>query len=325
MTSSIRGSARHSLVGVTRGTLTLLIAAVCGGGFHPAHADVAPRGTNPGIPPASIAVVDEAWDLARPNGEVASNAASLTRRSRAAAYHDFLRVIWVPPGLRITTVGKPRAKRAFFTASSFLSPPATVDQVVSFVGASYREGQDLALMVCRPPVDDVSVTQPILATWPKVLPLIKNDLGDCEAGTLTPGEQEICVVAGRYRDRKFLSYTQGLKQTLDLAAQLFATELSRNALWDDFSIGNAFSGLGFTVWGSSTPDTPTTPLTAGAMLQRSVVPEYLLRNVTLPDGNCRCVQVPESESLHKAPVDPVAIWAAGRLDDGACRQFPALP
>lgn len=311
--------------GSTLGVVSLMIAASLGGGYQAAVARDSPAIAVPGVPAASVSAAREPSPKMVADGTTAANAASLTRRSRAAAYHDFLRVVWVPPGLRITTVGKPRAKRAFFTASSFLNPPATVDQVVSFVGGAYREGQDLGLMVCRPPVADASVTQPILATWPNVLPLIKNDLGDCEAGTLTPGEREICTVAEQYRDRKFLMYTQGLRQTLDVAVQLFATELGQNALWDDFSIGNAFTGLGFTVWGSSTPDTPTTPLTAGSMLQRSVVPEYLLRNVTLQDGNCRCVQVPESESLHKEPVDPASIWAVGRLDDGACRQLPALP
>jgi len=305
-----------------RGAVALLTAVALGGGQQTARADDLSQGWEAA---GFVSEFEDASRVQSSEGTTEKNVATVTRRSRAGDFHDFLRLIWVPPGLKITTLGKPRAKRAFFTASSFLNPPAPVDAVVHFVGNNYRTGQDLGVMVCRPLPSDLTRTDPILATWPKVLPVIKRELGDCAAGTLTRGEKELCAVAERYQDRRFLVYARGLKETLNLAVELFRTEARRNALWDDFSIGNAFSGLGFTIWGSSTPEASTKALYTAVVLQRSVVPEYLLRNVTLQEANCRCVQVPESEALHQELVDPSAIWAAGELDQGACRQLPALP
>lgn len=302
----------------------LVMTMVLSGGGSAAGSEAV--SSEPGVQQVASfgAGVDRTNDAQPQNASEARNAATVTRRSRASGYHDFLRIVWVPSGLKVTTLGKPTAKRVFVTAASFLDPPATVDEVVNFVGNYYHYNQDFAVMVCRPPIAERAKTEPKLATWPNVLPIIKKDLGDCAAGTLTPGEREICTVAERYRDRKFDIYARGLRRTLNVASQLFETTESQNALWDDFGIATAFSGLGFTVWGSSTPST-TVRMTTAAILQHSVVPEYLLKNVTLQDANCRCVQVPESEPLHTAPVDPAAIWAAGQLDGGACRQLPALP
>lgn len=316
---------KQSLGKLSLSAVTVLIAMTLGAEWQSARASDLPSGAEAGSALSVVSAFDDAAGVASMQGAKPANTATVTRRSRAGGYHDFLRIVWVPPGLKITTLGKPKAKRAFFTATSFLDPPATVDEVVSFVGNYYHYGQDLGVMVCRPPVADASKTDPTLATWPNVLPIVKSDLGDCTASTLTPGEREICAVAERYQDRKFVVYARGLRHTLALAAQMFRTEHSQNALWDDFGIATAFSGLGFAVWGSSTPAASTKPLSVASLLQRSVVPEYLLKNVTLEEANCRCVQVSESETLHDAAVDPAAIWTAGELDQGACRQLPALP
>lgn len=323
-------NARHNRETWSHGLLPERAAAVfgisvllAGGLVHSADTSAFLAGAEQA--PVAGASFDAGIEAAEASASQSWNAARLTRRSRASSYHDFLRIVWVPPGLKITTLGKPKAKRAFVTATSLLEPPATVDEIINFVGNYYHHGQDFAVMVCRPPLADRSVTDPTLATWPNVLPIIKNDLGDCSASTLTPGQREICSVAERYQDRKFVVYARGLRQTLDVAAQLFRTRDSQNALWDDFGIATAFSGLGFAVWGSSTPAAATKPLSVATVLQRSVVPEYVLKNVTLQEANCHCVQVPDSEALHQAPVDPTAIWAAGDLVEGACVQLPALP
>jgi hypothetical protein len=224
----------------------------------------------------------------------------------------------------VTTLGKPKAKRVFFTASSFFDPPASVDELVSLVGNSYRKGQDLVVMVCRPPPVADDPVAPVLATWSQLLPRIKSDLGDCTGGHLSTGEREVCEIAGRYRDRRHSVYADGLKSTFELASALMQTYERQAALWDNFSIGTAFTGLGFTVWGSSTPS-ETIPRRTSEVLRRSVIPEYVLRNATLRDANCHCVQLPESEALHTSVVDPEQVWARGSLTpEGACLQLPQL-
>lgn len=315
----------HGLRNAARLTMiTLLMMTVTATGMQTARAqrsDADPRVQSfvPGIdsPDADMAALQDGSPTAR-------TAASLTRRSRANGYNSFLRIAWIPPGFQVTTLGKPKAKRVFFTASTFLNPPATVDELVNFVGNYYHPGQDLAVMVCRPPAEDRSKAEPLLATWPKLLPVIKGDLGDCSASTLGQGEREICGVAERYQDRKYGIYAYGLRKAMDIASQLYKTPESQNALWDNFGIATAFSGLGFTVWGSSTPSS-TVRLSTSDILRHSVVPEYVLKNVTLKEANCHCVQVPESEELHAAPVDPAVVWDLGGLDDqGACRHLPKL-
>jgi hypothetical protein len=77
-------------------------------------------------------------------------------------------------------------------------------------------------------------------------------------------------------------------------------------LISNYGIYPAFTGLGFTVWGSSAGGATVPMLTAG-ILRNSVVPEYLLKNATLEEANCRCVQVPESERLHTERVDPAVV------------------
>jgi hypothetical protein len=315
---ALRGSSRSVLL--PRALSLTLVAVTAGMGTVHAQGNTMPEAeTRTSTPVASSETVEA--PAIEDGSARRRNAAATTRRSRAHRYHDFLRIAWVPPGLQVTTLGKPKAKRVFVTASSFFDPPATVDELVNYVGNFYHDRQDLAVMVCRPPLNDPKV-DPALATWPNLMPMIKGDLGDCSASSLGPGEREICEVAERYQDRKSGIYAYGLKKVMDLAALLFKTTSSQNALWDNFGIATAFSGLGFTVWGSSTP-TRTVHLTTANVLRHSVVPEYVLKNATLTDAHCHCVQVAESEALHSIPVDPAVVWEIGELtEQGACRQLP---
>jgi hypothetical protein len=67
------------------------------------------------------------------------------------------------------------------------------------------------------------------------------------------------------------------------------------------------------------------------MLRYSVVPEYLLNNLSLADAGCSCIQVPaygdqnNPDLRHDAPVDPEYVSQRGKLDsDGACRKISRL-
>jgi hypothetical protein len=63
-----------------------------------------------------------------------------------------------------------------------------------------------------------------------------------------------------------------------------------NVLYDLYGIGYGFSGLGFSVKGSYLSGS-NVALTSGEALAQSVVPEYLVKNVTLAEGGCRCIRV----------------------------------
>lgn len=241
------------------------------------------------------------------------NAAEVTYLSRGDEYNDFLRILWVPPGATVTTLTL--GKRAFFTASIFLKPPPTVDELVNFVGNEYQVQRDFVVMRCRPTAEQRQIVEPILATWPNVLPAIASDL--CSSSD--PAEQYLCGVAAQYHDEAFDIYAVGLREALEVGSQLYATPASIQALISNYGIYPAFTGLGFTVWDSSAGGATVPMLTAG-ILRHSVVPEYLLKNATLEEANCRCVQVPESERLHTERVDPAVVWSRGKLtNEGACR------
>lgn len=251
------------------------------------------------------------------------NGASLTSESRTSLYNDFLRVLWVRAGSNVDKIAL--GKRTFFTASSFFEPPTSVDRFLQYVGNYYRPGQDLILMRCIPNLEQRTIVQPILATWPKTFDAIVDDLGgpnrDCTTPGLTPGELEICQIAIQYQDTPVTVYTSGLATTLTLASQLFATPESTKALRDDYGIFPAFTGLGFTVQTSSSSIGDTVPMSPLQILLNSVIPEYLLKKASLSDAGCHCVQIPESSVLHHFPVDPNWIWAIGDLDHGYCRKL----
>jgi hypothetical protein len=255
-----------------------------------------------------------------------ANASDITKDSRADGYNDFLRLVWVPPGTAVTSITL--GKRAFFTAATFFKPPATVDGFLDFIGNFYRDGQDLVIMRCRPTPEQRQVVNPLLATWPNVLPAIADDLGgpagNCTSPNLSPGEQQICNVARQYEDVPQDVYIDGVREMAELASHLYDTPESADSLRTDYGIFPAFTGLGFAVRGSSANGV-TPPMTTGSILANSVVPEYLLINARLKDATCRCVQVPDYEQRHTAQVDSDFIWKRGKLDNGACRRIDRLP
>ncbi len=66
-----------------------------------------------------------------------------------------------------------------------------------------------------------------------------------------------------------------------------------------YGIYPAFSGLGYAVKGSGSG----APMGAGEALQRSVAPEYLLKNTTLADASCFCLIVSPYNGRSSDPLD----------------------
>jgi hypothetical protein len=266
--------------------------------------------------------------------------AGVTDASRdAATYGDFIRLLWVTPGVRVDHVGRNDQfvvnKRAFVTAATFLKPAVTVDRLAALVGNYWpTQEQDLVLMRCRPSVDQHQALGPILATWPNVFAAIVSDFQSqgysCNPPNPSDGNNIIYCVAKSYQDSQQAVFVDGLSNAFDAAAQIFQSSSSSPgalALKTNYGIYPAFTGLGFAAQGSGTVGTMNT----ATVLRQSVVPEYLLGNLSLADAGCRCIQVPrygnanQPDRRHGKSVNPTDIWQRGTLDNGACPQVQRLP
>jgi len=58
------------------------------------------------------------------------------------------------------------------------------------------------------------------------------------------------------------------------------------------------------------------------VLQRAVTPEYLMRNVTLAEGDCSCISVPPYAGREDAPLDMDFIVQRGGV--GECNTVDRL-
>jgi hypothetical protein len=95
-----------------------------------------------------------------------------------------------------------------------------------------------------------------------------------------------------------------------------------DVLYDLYGIGYGFSGLGFAVKNSFLAG-QSVALTAGQALEQSVVPEYLLNNVTLSEGNCRCIRVKPYAGRDQGLLNWGAVTAAG--NQNLCTPLTSLP
>ena len=207
-----------------------------------------------------------------------------------------------------TQLGPPAALRAFATASTFFEPPIPLEDVASYIGIPEDPTLNLAAFRCRPPDPDLAV----LATWPNILRIIQEDFGtqfSCPPSLDAPPENEVfCAVAG-YIDTPEPSATLALESTFRVAAELFdpADPERADVLRRNYGIFPAFSGLGYAVRGSGT----ATEFTAGDVLRNSIVPEYSLENLTLPELGCRCIIVPPYPGRSEDLLDPDFIAQRG--------------
>lgn len=251
----------------------------------------------------------------------ASNPAQIVDRSRdPARTNDYLRVSFLAdPNLVPSTVNRSNALRAFFTASRFFEPPSTLEDTASFVGQQDMPDQNLAAYRCRPPGPGVAR----LATWPNVMVLLQDDLGSkgfsCPAESGASVENVVFCVAASYVDSPEPSVTRTIEQTYAVAGMLFdpAHPDRADLLRTIYGIFPAFSGLGYAVRGSERG----APFTTQAALRDSIVPEYLLPNLSFADLGCACIIVPPYSGRSQDPIDPEFISAQGTPD---CRKVDRL-
>lgn len=264
--------------------------------------------------------------------------AGITDSSRdATTYGDFIRLLWVDPGIAVDHIGRYDVvinKRAFFTATTFLKPAVTVDQLAALVGNYWpTKEQDLVLMRCRLSSEQRQSLSPILATWPNVFSAIVGDFQDqgysCDPPNPADGNNVMYCAALGYQDSQQSVFVDGLSTAFTSAKQIFqssATSVGAKALKNNYGIYPAFTGIGFAAEGSGTVSAMSTT----EVLRESVVPEYLLNNLALSDAGCRCIQVPQYgnakyDARHGKSVNPSNIWQKGKLQNGACPQVNRLP
>lgn len=238
-------------------------------------------------PVRSIALADEA-------------PAAITDRSRDADHiDDFLRITFLPPGLKPTTLGAPSARWVFLGASAFFRPPLSLGETLEFPGLVNRPTEDLVLMRCIPPAQTV---QPTLATWPNVFERITADLGGQYTCPAPAGaaENEVYCLARGFTDEPSTVAPAPVHRALGVGIAMLEDPARAEVLRRGYGIFPAFSGLGFSVKGSG----DGASMRAADVLRRSVTPEYLLKNVTLAEAGCACISVPPYRGREAAPLDP---------------------
>jgi hypothetical protein len=246
------------------------------------------------------------------------------------AANDFIRLIFVPPGASVTSLGLNRM-RVFMAPASFLRVAGTesrkllsVGAVVNFTGGAYSPTNDLAAMRCHLP-DPAAAA--FVATWPNVIAAINVDLGgQCNPMPPNPtAANQVFCLAQAFEDTPD---PIAVKPIANAAATGLAmmqvsdttSHTGADVLGSTYGIGLGFSGLGFSVAGSL-----NNSLSAAQSLQQSVMTEYLVANATLKAAGCRCIQVPTYAGRDSGPLDPDYITRKGKLGaDGKCVKIGRL-
>lgn len=232
---------------------------------------------------------------------------------------DYLRLIFVPASVDVTTLGAPGAVRVFVAASDYFAPPLALDEVADLLGVPDAPTRDLVALRCTP--DDAAALDARFATWPALFQIIRADLGGQYSCPPPPGgspENAAYCLADAYRDTPSVVVARALATALEFGAGLLEDPATAEVVRHRYGVYPGFSGLGLTVRGSGS----SPALDAGETLRDVVPPEYLVRNAPLADGGCRCIRVPPYEGRAMDPLDPRFVARAGDL--GACRVVPRL-
>jgi hypothetical protein len=187
----------------------------------------------------------------------------------------------------------------------------------AYSGLQNREDRTLYAFRCRP--KDATKLSPILATWPAVFDLIRKDLADrgpCGDVATSPENELYCAVRD-FEDRAVPSSTASVYQALARAMKVQEAPSRADVLKTRYGIYQEFSGLGYSVKLYGNYD----PMTAQVVLGNSMVPEFLVKNVTPAEGDCSCIRVPTYDGRGNDPLDPDFILEAG---SAACNEVPRL-
>jgi len=243
---------------------------------------------------------------------------------REALPNDYLRVSFVPAGVKVTTLSRPGALRAFVTATRLYSPPLKLADFPYYSGLVNDDKNVLVAMRCKPTHPET--VDAVLATWPNVFQAIERDVppdpNGCSGKPGTPAAQMACF-AKAFVDPPATAVPTALAHTFSYAGTLYDADHAALAKWlqDNYGIFPAFSGMGYSVKDSYSLDSQ--PMTSQQILVKSVSSEYILKNVSLADAGCRCISVAPYPDRTGARLDPDFIERAG--GDGVCKEVERLP
>ncbi len=243
-----------------------------------------------------------------------------SEQTRQPAYNDFLRLIFanIAPA---TNLGGPNAYRVSLGATAFYNPPITNPQIATFSGLPVNSTVPLFAMRCIPPPN--SAAAPAIAFWPN---LISAMLTDYEANPPAAGsaDEAILTIAQGFSDISSPVATESLSNALSTGEQFFESypkggpeEISAADMQAQmsrrFGTSVGFTGLGYAAAGTQTsPSFDSTQV-----LQSIVIPDFILKNVTLAEAGCHCVELaPTIPNRDQRKLDPDFIIREG--GDGSC-------
>jgi len=242
---------------------------------------------------------------------------------REAAPNDYLRIVFPPAGVEVTSIAKPGALRGFATATPLYAPPLTLEDFPYYSGLAYSDTNTLVAMRCRPP--NPEKVDAVLATWPNVFAAVQRDVplaaGDCDSSLPDPDKQVACFAKG-FSDPAGATVPTSLARTFSYAGTLYDGKHAALANWlqQNYGIYPAFAGTGYSVKDSYSIDKQ--PMTSQQILVKSVSSEYILKNVSLADAGCRCISVAPYAGRASERLDPEFIEQAG--GDGVCKKVERL-
>ncbi len=255
-----------------------------------------------------------------------------------ALTNDFDRIFYPKDTELVVRIGRDNGvqQRAFVSATVMYQPPMTVEQIYHYAGGDPNPARDLVAIRCRP--TDASKLEPILASWPNVLKAVIADLGStytpaqCPALPTDTVDHQVYCTALAFSDEANTKVPLSLSNALATGAEVFTLEggafpptgstTGADVLYDLYGLGYGFSGLGFAVKNSFLAG-KSVALTAAQALEQSVVPEYLVNNVTLAEGNCRCIRVKPYTNRDQSALNWDVVSAVG--NQNLCAQLDRLP
>jgi len=237
--------------------------------------------------------------------------------------NDYLRVSFLPAGVKVTSLSRPGALRAFATATPLFTPPLKLAELPSYSGLVNDDKNVLVAMRCRPPHPET--VDALLATWPNVFMAILRDVpldpGACMAQPANTATQAACF-AKAFSDPPATVVPTSLAHTFGYAGILYDSDHTALAKWlqDSYGIFPAFSGIGYSVKDSYTLSSQ--PMTSQQILVKSVSSEYILKNVSLSGAGCRCISVAPYPDRSSDRLDPDFVARVG--GDGVCTPVERL-
>ena len=232
---------------------------------------------------------------------------------------DYFRMFFLKSGSNFSgKLGKPSAKRVFVTPSAGFSSPMSLGVVANYLGNDYRTTEDVYLLRCQP--EDPRSLDPKLATWPNVFDLISQDFPyeNCESPSLEH-ERASCI-AQKYGSTSANSVAINSIFDMYTGAANFYDEGLGDFLKNEYGISrNSFIGTGHTVSGSGAGK----KYRAKELLKKANIPEYLVRNVSISDGSCKCIVVTPYSKRQKQKFDISIFDSIGEV--GRCLTLEKLP